>query len=84
MNKLNKYVVVSLHGQNGDWYKGFETKEEAEAERDTEHYEFGTRYLLTLDEFLDEYSDDKGEDYEWNDDLETFIHFDQYPQVYKF
>lgn len=75
----DKYVVVSLFGQNGNWYKGFKNKDEAEEELHAEHYDFSTRYLYTLDEFLDEYGKDEGEYYEWNEELETFIQFEQYP-----
>lgn len=50
-----KYVVVSLFGQNGDWYRCFDNKEDAERELHTEHHEFGELELMTKDEFLNEY-----------------------------
>ena len=50
-----KYVVISLFGQNGDWYRCFDNKEDAERELHTEHYEFGELELMTKDEFLNEY-----------------------------
>lgn len=50
-----KYVVVSLFGQNGDWYRCFDNKKDAERELYTEHYEFGELELMTKDEFLADY-----------------------------
>lgn len=50
-----KYVVVSLFGQNGDWYRCFDNKSDAEHELNTEHFEFGELELMTLDEFINEY-----------------------------
>lgn len=52
---LVKYVVVSLNGQNGDWFECFENKKDAEHELYTEHYEFGELELMTWDEFLNAY-----------------------------
>lgn len=78
MNELTnktEYVVVSLNGQNGAWYKGFTNKEEAEQELNKEHYEFGDLEMMTLNAFLAYYGDDEGEDFEWNDELGTFIQF---------
>lgn len=50
-----KYVVVSLFGQNAEWYRCFDNKTDAEHELNSEHYEFGERELMTLDEFIKEY-----------------------------
>lgn len=70
-----EYVVVSLNGQNGPWYKSFTNKEDAEEELNTEHYEFGDLEMMTLNEFISTYGDDEGEDYQWNDALGVFISF---------
>lgn len=71
-----KYVVVSLFGQNGDWYRCFDNKKDAERELYTEHYEFGELELMTKDEFLADYlytennlTDEKPEDADEGDVL---------------
>ena len=78
MNELTnktQYVVVSLNGQNGAWYKGFTNKADAEKELNTEHYEFGDLEMMTIDRFLDAYGSGRGEDCEWNDEIGAYIQF---------
>ena len=50
-----EYVVVSYNGQDGNWFKCFENKADAEQELNAEHYEFGERELLTMSQFLHEF-----------------------------
>jgi hypothetical protein len=70
-----EYVVVSLNGQNGPWYKSFTNKEDAEEELNKEHYEFGDLELMSLEDFMYEYESGEGEEYEWNDELDAYIQF---------
>lgn len=50
-----EYVVVSYNGQDGNWFKCFENKDDAERELTDEHYEFGEREVMTMSEFLHEH-----------------------------
>ena len=65
-----------MFGQNGDWYRCFDNKKDAEHELYTEHYEFGELELMTKDKFLGEYlyteknlADEKPEDADEGDVL---------------
>lgn len=78
-----EYVVVSLNGQDGAWFKCFDNKADAERELYAEHYEFGEREPMTADEAPEDANEGdalatNGEiltEYEWIDELGSYLHF---------